>query len=245
MKTGNPVFKNLEKSELYDSEYSIEKATSLGIGLKVLYYLIITVVGGIIGILMLFQIPNVYSICLTASFIGGFITSILAMSKPRFSFACGSLYCFFEGMFLGVISLLLEEIIPGIVISTVVSTIAVVLVCSVLFMSGLVKANRRFLKFLVMASIGFLISTCLMYILSLFGFVNYESTGVILLINGISAILASLFLISDMNQAYSLVNNGGPKDLEWMSAFGISYTILWVYLELLRILIVILARSND
>lgn len=246
MKRSNPVYTKIEKmEEQYAGSYAA--ASYKGIGVKVLVYLLITLIGAGLGIYFLFNNPSALYGCLLFSGLLTFIFALLAMSIPKTSMICGTLYCLFEGIFIGVLSLLFEAMIGGIILAAALGTLSVVGVVSVLYFTGLVKVGNGFYKFLFMFAIGFIVTNILMLILSLFPAFNnlFDSYGVILLVSAISVLLASLFLLSDLKQATTLVESGAPKEFEWMVAFGIAYTVLWLYIEILRILAIILARSDN
>ena len=242
IRSSNPIFKKIKGME-YES-YNYREATYSGVGLKVLYYLVITFVGALLGLYMISVNPNMFATALVVSGILGFISALVAMMKPNMSLLFGSVYCLCEGIFLGAISMIFESVVPGVIITAVLATLSIVLVCAVMFMTGLVKISNKFYKFVIMASFGFLITMLLITVLQLFGLIAIDNMGLVLAVGGISVLLASFYLLLDIEQAYQLVSNKGPKEMEWMVSFGISYTILWIYIEVLRIAVILLANRD-
>ena len=251
--SNNPVFNKVNNlSQEADAEVRvgeggqviIENATFLGLGLKILYFLAITIVSAFAGIFLAITFPEVYIIILLSSLVTGFISAILAMSQFKLSLVFGTLYCIGEGMFLGVLSAIAEAFIPGIVVSVICATLSVVVVCGLLFVTRLIRVTNKFYRFLMTAGVGFIIAVLLVNILSWVNLIDASNIFLNIGICAISILIASFFLISDMEQAYQLVKNGGPKACEWMVAFGISYTVLWIYIELLRLAIIIFGNRN-
>lgn len=245
MRKSNIVYNKIEK--MTDGiAYEGAQATYKGIGAKVFYYIGMTLIGALLGIIFLFTNPSLVVVASIFSGIVTFICALLAMSSPKTSLVAGTIYCLFEGIFVGAISLLFELAIGGVVITAVLGTLSVVLVVGVLYASGIVKATRGFYKFLIMFSLGFIVCSLLTFILSLFpafdGILN--NFGIIIIVELISVFIASLYLVSDLHQATMLVENGSPKEYEWMAAFGLAYTVIWIYIEVLRLVAVISTDRN-
>jgi len=245
MNRTNPVYNKIERmEEAYANSYV--SATYKGIGAKVLVYILITLVGAALGIYMLFSNPNALVTTIAISGILTFIFALLAMTSPKTSLVCGTLYCLFEGIFVGTLSLLFETAIGGVVLTAVLGTVSIVLVVSIMYITGLVKVNNGFLKFLMMFAFGFLICMFLLLIFSFFPAFSglFDNFGFTILISAASLLLASLYLFFDLRQAQNIVESGAPKQFEWMAAFGIAYTILWLYIQVLRIVAMLALRDR-
>jgi uncharacterized YccA/Bax inhibitor family protein len=152
-------------------------------------------------------------------------------------------YAVMQGLALGVISHVYETIYPGIVSQAVMGTLAAFVGALYAYRSGRVRVTPRFTRILVTALIGYLVLG-IVNIIAVFVFnaTSIYSQG--LLSVGISALgvaLASFFLILDFDQA-SMVAAGVPEVESWRAGFGLMVTIVWLYLEVLR-LISILRRD--
>lgn len=246
MRNSNVVYNKIEK--MTDGvAYEGATATYKGIGLKLLYYIGITLVGAILGIVLLFKMPNVLVVGCVVSGLITLICAIIAMSSPKASLVAGTIYCLFEGVFVGAVSLLFEALVGGIIITAVLGTLSIVLVVGILYATGLIKATKGFYKFLIMFGLGFILCSLLTALLSLFPAFNgiFNNFGVIVLVEVISLLLASFYLIADLHQATVIVENGSPKVYEWMAAFGLAYTVIWIYIQVLRLVAVIASNNKN
>lgn len=244
LRSSNAALKRAEE-QAASSVYGEASATYLGVGLKVLYFVIMSVVGGALGIYLLLTNPERLALLLCFSGILGFITALVAMRVSKLSFVFGSIYCVLEGMFLGVVSLFFNEMAPGVVITAMIATLAIVLSCAFLYISGLIKVGNKFIKFLLMASFAFIVTMVVISLFNAFGVIDFaDNFGLSILIGFVSVLLASLFLISDFEYAYQIVSGNSPKELEWMVAFGIAYTVIWLYYEILRLAYLLFGRRN-
>src|SRR6266571_1106596 len=168
--------------------------------------------------------------------IGGLIAAIV---KKAWSPVTAPIYAAFEGLALGGLSALLETKYPGIVMQAVGLTFATLAAMLLAYRSGLIKATEKF-KLGVVAATG---AIALYYLiglgLSFFGiampFLQGTSTTS-LVVSGVIVIVAALNLILDFDFIETGVTGGAPKYMEWYGAFGLMVTLIWLYLEILRLL---------
>ncbi len=163
-------------------------------------------------------------------------------------------YALFEGMFLGGISGLLEASYPGIVVQAVLGTLSVFLVTLVLFRNAKVRATPKMTRFFIIALAGYALFSLINFFLMIFNVTNSPwgvrsmdipgtniPFGVVL---GLLAIgLAAFSLIVDFTSIEKGVQNGLPVKYSWTAAFGLTVTLVWLYIEILRLLAIL--RGND
>ena len=176
--------------------------------------------------------------------IGGFITSLVTIFKKEWVSMTAPLYAVLEGLFLGGISSIFESSYPGIVTQAVSLSIATLLVMLVAYQSGWIQPTERF-KLGVVAATG---AIAVVYLVAIvLGFFNIN----VPFISGSSwfSILFSLFVVGiaalnfilDFDFIAQGARNGAPKYMEWYGAFALMVTLVWLYIEILRLL----AKLND
>jgi len=180
-----------------------------------------------------------------ASFAAIFLSIFIAVS-PRRAALFGAPYAVLQGYCLGAVSASFEEQTEGIVGAAVLSTFCVFVVALLLYVTGLVRPTQK-LAFGVIAGIGGL---CLLYlfvfVLSIFNWdwvysENFATIGLIVTI--IAIVLAALSLVLFFGAVDAGVEAGAPNDLEWYLAFGLVVELIWLYVELVRLL-ALLARNR-
>ena len=176
--------------------------------------------------------------------IGGFVLSLVILFRPATSPWAAPVYAVLEGLFLGAISAFFEYRMKGIVIQAAGLTFATLLTMLLLYKTGVIKVTEKFRAGVFAATGGI----CLMYlagfILGLFG-VNFpmmHSGGTLgILISLAVCGVAALNLVLDFDMIERGSESGLPKFMEWYSAFALMVTLVWLYLEILRLL----ARINS
>jgi uncharacterized YccA/Bax inhibitor family protein len=169
----------------------------------------------------------------------GFGLAMVCIFRPKSSPFLAPLYAVAEGLFLGVISKAFEIQWNGIVAQAVLATIAVFFATLALYVFGVVKVTRKFQMVVIGATAGIFILYLGTFILSLFGaditFWN-EPSALGIAISVIICVVASLNLFLDYEFISQASKAGAPKYMEWYGAFGIMVTLVWLYLEMLRLL---------
>lgn len=188
--------------------------------------------------------------------LGGFVLALVVIftSRKKVRPALIFAYAAFEGLFVGGISAFFEFMWPGIVFQATLGTLAVVGVTLALFASGKVRASKRATKVFMIAMVGYLVFSLVNVGLMFFnvpiaggafGLRSIEFMGIPLglIIGVLVVIMAAYSLVLDFDQIQQGVRNGAPRQFAWLGAFGIMVTVVWLYVEILRIL-AILRGSN-
>ena len=169
--------------------------------------------------------------------IGAVILAIVTAFKPQIARFTGPLYAVTMGSALGVISHLYNAAYNGIVLQAILATSAVFMVMLVLFVTGTIKVTDRFRGVVIGATVGIFVFYLATLLLSLVGIS-------IPLVSGPFGILVSVFIVSiaalNLMLDYDFIVRGtaagAPKYMEWYGAFGLTVTIIWMYMEMLRLL---------
>ncbi|MFG6280198.1 Bax inhibitor-1/YccA family protein [Microbacterium sp. 5K110] len=196
--------------------------------------------------------PNVLPMIIGG--LGGFVLAMVAIFKKKPSVPVFIAYAAFEGLFVGGISAFFEFLYPGIVVQATLATLSVVGVTLALFASGKIRASARATKIFMIAMVGYLVFSLVNLGLMLFnvplaggafGLRSVEIFGIPLgLIIGVFVvIMAAYSLVLDFDQIQRGVRNGAPRVYGWVGAFGIMVTVVWLYVEILRILAIL--RGNN
>ena len=178
--------------------------------------------------------------------IGGFILALITIFKKTWSPVTAPIYAGLEGLFLGGISAMFEVRFPGIVMNAVMLTFGTLLALLAAYRSGLIKATENF-KLGVVAATGaiflvYLASWIAGFFGKSFGFLH-DSSWLSIGISAFVVVIAALNLVLDFDFIEKGVEQGAPKYMEWYAGFGLIVTLVWLYLEILRLLSKLQSRN--
>jgi uncharacterized YccA/Bax inhibitor family protein len=170
----------------------------------------------------------------------GFVAVIVANFKPNLAKFLGPVYALAYGFAVGAISKGYETFYDGIVVQAVLATASVFGVMLVLYRTRIIKVTDKFRRTVIFATIGVMVMYLFSWILSLFGttlpFLNGDNMVLSIGFSVFVCGLAALNLALDFDFIERGVNSGLPKSYEWVAALGLVVTLVWLYLELLRLL---------
>jgi uncharacterized YccA/Bax inhibitor family protein len=170
--------------------------------------------------------------------LGAFVLCIIAAFKPSFSPIAAPLYAILEGFALGCISVFTNVKYPGVAFNAVFATLGVLTAMIILYHTRIIKVTPGFKSVLSIMLMGIAIFYILTMGLSFFGIHVPLVYGNSLWSIGFSVIVcgvASFYLLVDFDNIEQHVNDGSPKYLEWYCALSLLITIVWLYLEILRL----------
>ncbi|WP_267245162.1 Bax inhibitor-1/YccA family protein [Streptomyces sp. PR69] len=149
-------------------------------------------------------------------------------------------YAAFEGLFLGAISNFVDRFVaPGAAMQAVLGTMAVFVTMLVLYKTRIVRVTQRFVRYLMIATMGFLLLTAVNLLFMVFGGgdgLGFRSGGLGILFGVVGVLLGAFFLALDFKQVEDGVAYGAPREESWLAAFGLTMTLVWIYLEMLRLI---------
>jgi uncharacterized YccA/Bax inhibitor family protein len=171
--------------------------------------------------------------------IGGLVFALVTIFKKEWSPVTAPLYAACEGLVLGGISALMEMKFPGIVIQAVALTAGTLLCLLLAYRSGLIRATENFKLGIVAATGAIAMIYLTSFILGFFGvripFIH-ENGLIGIGFSLVVVVIAALNLVLDFDFIEQGAEHGAPKYMEWYAAFGLMVTLVWLYLEILRLL---------
>ncbi len=178
--------------------------------------------------------------------IGGFILSLVIMFRPTSAPWAAPVYAVLEGLFLGAISAFFQYKFPGIVMQAASLTFLTAFAMLFLYRSGIIKVTNKFRMGVFAATGGIMLMYMASFILGLFGidFGMMHAGGTLaIVISLVICGVAALNLVLDFDFIDKGAQSGLPKYMEWYSSFALMVTLVWLYLEILRLLSYINGRD--
>jgi len=169
----------------------------------------------------------------------GFILVLIASFKPQYSGFLAPGYAVFEGLFIGGVSAIFEARYPGIVIQAVGATFVTFVICFALYKYEIVKVTEQFKSIVIASTLAIATYYLISWLISLFTNFQPVHYGNSMMSIGISAfviVIAAMNLFLDFDQIEKGAQNRLPKYMEWFGAMGLMITLVWLYIEFLRLL---------
>lgn len=178
--------------------------------------------------------------------IGLIILVIATVANPKLAPFTGVVYAVTQGAFVGALSKQYETFYDGIVFLALTATVAVFLAMLFLYATRIIKVTQKLRSVIIIATVGIALFYLISLLLSLFNIgvplITGAGTGA-LVFSIIVVIIASLNLLLDFQVIEYGISQGAPKNFAWFAAFGLMVTIIWLYIEILRLLARLVARQ--
>jgi uncharacterized YccA/Bax inhibitor family protein len=184
--------------------------------------------------------PSVIYPMLMIGALGGFVVAMVTSFKKEWSPVTSPIYAVLEGLFIGGISLVMEQRFPGLVLQAVMLTFGVMFALLAAYQSRIIRPSQTFKSVIVGATFGIVVVYMISMVMQLFFHTEIP------LINGSGPMgiafslvvvgIAALNLVLDFDFIENGVAGGAPKWMEWYAAFGLTVTLVWLYIEILRLL---------
>ena len=252
MRSGNPALKESTFLDLGSGSVvrrDTDAMTLNGTVNKTAFLLVLTLVGAMFTWGKFFASGGTANLMpyVLGGAIGGLVVALVTVFKKEWSPVTAPLYAGLEGLFIGAVSAMFELRFPGIVMQAAALTFGTLGALLLAYRSGLIKATENF-KLGVFAATG---GIALLYLVNigmrLFGFEGmgfiHESNWIGIAFSGFVVVIAALNLVLDFDFIEQGVEHGAPKYMEWYAAFGLLVTLIWLYLEILRLLAKLQSRD--
>jgi len=248
----NPALQRVQK--MSEGAVPTEAATYGGIAKKSLYFIALTFFSAWLsfaGSVSLIEQGNTELMVglLIGCSVLTLITGLIAVLNVSATKIAGSIYATAQGFVMGFTALLCHSMgYGGEVFSALVATIGVFGVMLALYASGVIRVGSGFKRFMMSALISVLFANLTMLIVSLFSrnmFELFYGNGIISIgISVIMVFLASFMILIDLNRMTEIVERGLDKKYEWIASFGLLVTLIWLYMEFLRLFLKLASRRR-
>ena len=246
MKTSNPALSNKTFQDLADSRYGgaldLTSRMTLNGTVNKTGVLLLCAVATAAWTWHLFMASHdmaAVSLPLLAGTFGGLIVAMVTIFKKEWAPVTAPMYALLEGLALGGLSALFELRYPGIAIQAVGLTFGTLFVMLFLYSTRIIQVTQKFRIGVIAATGGIMVFYLAEMVLGFFGvhFATVNGSGTIGIVFSLFVVaIAALNLVLDFDFIEQGVSYGAPKYMEWYGAFGIMVTLVWLYLEILRLL---------
>lgn len=251
MRTGNPALKDSTFLDLGSGTVVAARDGAMtlnGTVNRTAFLLILTLVGAMYTWNLFFAsngAANLMPYVLVGA-LGGFAVALVTIFKKTWAPVTAPLYAALEGVFIGAVSAMFEQRFPGIVMQAVGLTFGTLAALLMAYRSGLIKATENFKLGVVAATGGIFLLYLVNIVMGFFGtsmpFIH-DSGWLGIAFSGFVVVIAALNLVLDFDFIEQGVEAGAPKYMEWYAAFGLLVTLVWLYLEMLRLLSKLQSRN--
>ena len=245
-RSGNPAFRSKAFTHRSSDFSTNEVMTLSGAVNKTGLYLLLCVLSAALNWNLLYSNPSFASGLLWFGVFGGLVAAIVTILKPTTANISAPIYAVLQGLALGAVSGMYEYLYDGIVMQALALTFGTLAALLLAYKSGLIKPTENFRLMLFAATGGVFILYLVSFIMSFFGgpigFIHSNSLMGI----GFSLVvvaIAALNLVLDFDFIEQASESGAPKYLEAYGAFSLMVTLIWLYLEILRLLAKIYSRD--
>lgn len=244
-KSGNPTLTQKMFDKSMHLEAQQQGTMSVRGAINKFGFLLVMVIAGAAYTWNLFEDgkPQTAYTMMMVGMIGGFISALAIIFKPNWAAYIAPLYGLLEGLFIGAISVVVNNAFaakyPGLVLQAVGLTFGVAIAMFLLYNFRVIKATEKFKSVVIGATVGIGIFYLLSMLLRLFGVTlpfMYDSSALSIGISIFIVGIAALNLILDFDMIEQGAERGAPKFMEWYGAFGLLVTLVWLYMEILRLL---------
>jgi uncharacterized YccA/Bax inhibitor family protein len=250
----------LATAEGIQSLYEAPAATSVDTGRMTYEDTIVKTVLLFAVILATAAVGWFFSFVMLPGAIAGLVLGLVNSFKRTPSPALILLYGAAQGLFIGGISRLFEDLWQGVVIQAVLATLAVFAVTLVLFANGKLRTSARMTKVFFIAMIGYLVFSAVNVLIMVFGGFNSANGGMFginsmnipgtsipwgVVIGIFAVLLAAYSLVLDFDFIQNGVKNRAPRVMGWYGAFGLAVTLIWLYVEFLRLFAILAGGARN
>ncbi|HEX8332074.1 MAG TPA: Bax inhibitor-1/YccA family protein [Segetibacter sp.] len=243
LKSGNPTLtQKIFNTTLSDQQQGV--MTARGAINKFGFLFLMVIAGAAYTWHLFYQGKSVMPFILTGA-IGGLIVALVISFKRSWAPFLAPLYGLLEGLFIGALSAIIndafKESYPGIVMQAVGLTMGVAISMFLLYNFRIIQATQKFKSIIFTATLGIGIFYLATMVLRMFGvemgFMNFgDNSWLGIGISLFVVAIAALNLIMDFDMIEQGAEMGAPKYMEWYCAFGLMVTIVWLYIEMLKLL---------
>jgi len=173
----------------------------------------------------------------------GLVLSLVNSFKRRPSPPLILAYAAFEGVFLGIVSNIVSVYVaPGAAMQAVLGTMAVFAGVLIAYRTGLIRVTRRFYGFVMAAAIGFMLLMMVNMLFAVFGGgdgLGFRSGALGVVFGIVAIVIGACILALNFKQVEDGIAYGAPREEAWLAAFGLTVTLVWIYIEMLRLVAIL------